>query len=321
MKTILTSALACLAMSGTALAAQPPTLSGPLTILVGYGPGGSSDRTARIVGNALADEIGVPVIIDNRAGAGGRLAAQQFTRLGADDNTLMLGNPAIMAVAPVVYKEVGYDPKKDFQPVALVSSYTFALAVPVNDPANNLKELKARLDQAKAGPMNVGVPATGSLPHFFGMMVADALGQDVEVIGYKGSAQLQTELVGEHIPFAIDGFDSLSPLHVGKKIRILAVSGNERESVAPEIPTFKESGFDIEGIGWNGFWANAKMPKDKVEYLNQAIVKVMQKDDVQKALQAANMGVIVADLAQTQKILDDFDARWVPVVKKSGFTQ
>ncbi|MGE4338793.1 MAG: Bug family tripartite tricarboxylate transporter substrate binding protein, partial [Pigmentiphaga sp.] len=153
------------------------------------------------------------------------------------------------------------------------------------------------------------------------MMVADALGQEVEVIGYKGSAQLQTELAGEHIPYAIDGFDSLSPLHAGKKIRILAVSGTEREPSAPEIPTFKESGFDIEGIGWNGFWAPAAMPKDKVESLNQAIVKVMHQPEVQGSLKAAQMGVIIADLEQTQTILDEFDQRWVPVVKQSGFTQ
>ncbi|MCK9511647.1 MAG: tripartite tricarboxylate transporter substrate-binding protein [Pigmentiphaga sp.] len=321
MKRFIPALAACLAISSTAAAAETPRLDGPLTIVVGYGPGGSSDRTARIVGNALAQELSVPVVVENRAGAGGRLAAQHFTRMDASANTLLLGNPAIMSVAPVVYQNAGYDPKKDFQPVSLMASYTFALAVPATSPIQNLKELKAHLDEQKSGPMNVGVPATGSLPHFFGMMVADALGQEVEVIGYKGSAQLQTELVGEHIPYAIDGFDSLSPLHAGQKIRILAVSGTEREPSAPEIPTFKESGFDIEGIGWNGFWAPAAMPKDKVEYLNQAIVKVMHQPEVQDSLKAAQMGVIIADLDQTQTILDEFDKRWVPVVKQSGFTQ
>lgn len=321
MKALQAALVASVILTAPAWAADKPVIDGPLTILVGYAPGGSSDRTARIVGNALSEEIGVPVIIDNRAGAGGRLAAQQFVRTKPEENKLMLGNPAIMAVAPVVYSEVGYDPKTDFQPVALATSYTFALAVAPDHPATNLQELKAHLDSGKAEPMNLGVPATGSLPHFFGMMVADALGKEVEIIGYKGSGQLTSELVGGHIPYAIDGYDTLSPLHAGGKIRLLAVSGNEREATAPDLPTFKESGYDIEGIGWNGFWAHASMPAEKVNYLNEAIQRVMQREDVQNAFKSANMGIIVADLPATQKILEDFDARWVPVVKQSGFTQ
>ncbi len=321
MKFTLGALAAALALSSPALADHHNPIDGTLTVVVGYGPGGSSDRTARIVGNALAQEIGVPVVIENRAGAGGRLAAQQFTRAEADDNTLLLGNPAIMSVAPVVYDEVGYDPKTDFQPVALVASYTFALAVPGDSSLQNLDDLQSALKDGDSDVMMIGVPATGSLPHFFGMMVAEAMGQDAEIVGYKGSAQLQTELTGKHIPYAIDGFDSLSPLHKGGQIRILATSGTEREADSPDVPTFKESGFDIEGIGWNGFWAHADMPEAKVQYLNDAIVKAMHQEEVQNALRAANMGVMIADLEQTRQILEDFDDRWVPVVEKSGFTR
>lgn len=321
MKLALAMLASAVTFSSPTLGADPKLINDTITLTVGYGPGGSSDRTARIVGNALAQELGVPVLIENRPGAGGRLAAQQFTRTEGHENALLLGNPAIMSVAPVVYEDVGYDPKTDFQPVGLVASYTFALAVPGDSELENLSDLQEALSTSDDDLMMIGVPATGSLPHFFGMMVAQAMGGKAEIVGYKGSAPLQTEITGGHIPYAIDGFDSLSPLHAGGQIRILATSGTERETDTPDVPTFKESGFDIEGIGWNGFWAHASMPQEKVQYINDALVRAMHREEVQSALRAANMGVMIANVEQTQKILDDFDARWVPVVVESGFTR
>src|SRR5690606_22131215 len=152
----------------TAIAASnPPELdASPLNIVVGYTPGGTSDRVARLVGDKLAVALGTPVIVENRTGAGGRIAAQHVARAAADDNMLLLGNPALMVVVPLVYKDPGYDAYKDLVPVSLVASYRFALAVPATSSIKRIDELKPWIQQHKDS-LNLGVPATGSLPHFF----------------------------------------------------------------------------------------------------------------------------------------------------------
>ena len=153
-------------------AAFAQTLDGPLRIVVGYAPGGATDRVARIVGDKLQAKLGVPVVVDNKPGAGGRLAAQQVKATPAGQNVLMLANPAVMVVAPLVFKDNGYDAERDFVPVSHVNDYEFALSVSTAVPVRELSHLLAWM-RANPDKANVGVPATGSLPHFFGLMVGE----------------------------------------------------------------------------------------------------------------------------------------------------
>ena len=145
--------------------AQP--LDGPLRVVVGYAPGGSTDRVARIVGDKLQTSLGVPVVVENRSGAGGRLAAQQVKAALPHQNVLMVGNPAVMVVAPLVFKDNGYDAERDFIALSHASDYEFGLAVATAVPVSELNHLLAWL---RANPLqaNFGVPATGSLPHDIG---------------------------------------------------------------------------------------------------------------------------------------------------------
>ncbi len=309
------SALALsLTLSANALAAQ----DAPLNLIVGYPPGGSSDRIARLVGERLGKELNVPVVIENRTGAGGRIAAQYVARAGANDNVLMLGNPAVMVVAPLVYDDIGYDPAKDFQTVSLVASYRFGLAVPTTSSVKDLAGMRAAL-AANPGQFNLGVPATGSLPHFFGLMLGEALGEVPEVVGYRGSGPLVTELIGGHLQYALDTFDALEPQHAGDKLRILAVSGETREPTQPNVPTFKEAGLDVVATGWNGIFAPASMPAEQVKRYGDAIKKIAQDEAFAKIILDARMEPIVANAAESQKLLADYTAQWAPVVKESGF--
>ncbi|WP_225616747.1 Bug family tripartite tricarboxylate transporter substrate binding protein [Variovorax sp. 38R] len=316
---------ALLAMAGVVAAIAAPTLAraqaaldSPLRIVVGYAPGGATDRVARIVGDKLTAKLGVPVIVENKPGAGGRLAAQQVKATPAGQNVLMLANPAVMIVAPLVFKDNGYEPERDFVPVSHVNAYDFALAVSPTLPVRELNHLLAWM-RANPQQANVGVPATGSLPHFFGLMVGEKAKVQTQVVGYRGSAPLLNDLIGGQVPIAVDTEDVVLPQHNAGKLRILALSGEKRSPFAPNIPTFKEAGLDLAATGWNTFFAPATMPKDKVERLATTIHAVMQDPDTQRKFKDAGMTPVVSTQAQTAAMLKAYKAQWAPVVQKSGY--
>ena len=314
---LIRTALAALATAAPlALHAQP--IEGPLRIVVGYAPGGSSDRVARIVGDKLQAKLGIPVVVENKTGAGGRLAAQQVKATPAGQSVLMLANPAVMVVAPLVFKDNGYDAERDFTPVSQVNDYEFGLAVATAVPVRELSHLVAWL-RSNPEKANFGVPATGSLPHFFGLMTGEKAQIPAQVVGYRGSGPLLTDLIGGQVPVAFDTFDTLLPQHEAGKLRILASSGARRSPFAPDVPTFKESGLDLAASGWNAFFAPASMPADRVARLGSAIREVMQEEDTRRKFLDARMGPVASTPAQTAAMLKAFRAQWAPVVQKSGY--
>ena len=313
---VVLTTLAALGIPSGALLAQP--LESPLRIQVGYAPGGSSDRAARLVAQALQAKYGTTVIVENKAGAGGRLVPQQLKLAKATDNVLMIGNPAVMTVAPVVFKDNGYDPDEDFVPLSEVMSYEFVVAVGPQVPVRDIAQLTEWLKQ---NPQKAffGVPATGSLPHFFALMLADRAGVKAEVVGYKGSAPLATELVGGQVPVGIDTVDSVLPLHQAGKLRILAVSGKKRSTFAPDIPTLAEQNVQLVAEGWNTIYAPKSMPAAKAADYAKAIQAVMADPEVQKQFRAANMEPVSSTQEQTIAMLKAYRAQWEPVVKRSGY--
>ncbi len=286
----------------------------PLRIVVPYPPGGGSDRAARILAEALQPRLGTPVVVENITGAGGRLALRQLASQ-ADPNVLVLANPALMVVAPLVYRNNGYDPERDFQPVAQVSTYEFAAAVAGAVPVRELNHLMAWL-RANPDKSNVGVPATGSLPHFFALMIAQAAKVQTQVVGYRGSAPLTTDLVGGHLPVAVDTLDSLLPLHEGGKLRILATSGSQR--AVPNLPTFREAGMNLSATGWNVLYARSSMPQATADRLSREIAAVMAVKDVRDRFVAAKTEPVSADRDATRRMLAAFEAQWVPVIRQAG---
>lgn len=300
----------------TGRAALP--IEGPLTIVVPYSPGGSSDRVARLVGEQLQARHGVTTVVENRPGAGGRIAMQQVKRARADQHMIVVGNPATIVIAPVVFKDAGYDGERDFRPLSQVSQYEFAVAVGREVPVRELSHLIAWL-KANPDKNNFGVPATGSLPHFFALMLGDAVKLTPQIIGYRGSGPLLTDLIGGQLPVAVDTFDTLQPQHAAGKIRILAQSGAKRVAFAPDVPTFHEAGFGLTASGWNAFFAAATMPAATAQAIAAAIHDVMQQQALHKAFAAMLMTPIVSTPAQTEAMLKAYRAQWLPVVEKSGF--
>ena len=320
MKRFTKAVAAALLGLGALTAAQAQKLDSPLTIVVGYAPGGASDRAARLLGDAMQSKYGITVVVENKPGAGGRLAAQQFKTASAKDNTLMLGNPAVLVVAPIVFKNVSYDPSADFVPVSQVTSYEFGVAVgpqvPVQTPAELITWLKANPQKAF-----FGVPATGSLPHFFALMLGDRAGIKADVIGYKGSAPLATDVMGGQVPVAVDTLDALLPLYQGGKLKLLALSGKERSPFAKDIPTLEQSGVDLSATGWNTLFAAKSMPAEKVQQLADAVQKVMADPAVRKRFTDVSMTPVSASQAETAAMLKAYEAQWEPAVKRSGYQQ
>ncbi len=317
-RTTLLSSLFYAVFATTAAQAETKALSEPLTLVVGYAPGGATDQAARIVADALQGKLGVPVIVENKTGAGGRIAAQYVKAAGPGKNMLALVNPAVMVVAPLVFQKLAYDPVKDFQPVSMVTQYGFGVAVPAQSP---IKDVKGLIAWAKSNPgqFNVGVPATGSLPHFFGLMLADKIGVKAEIIGYRGSAPVLTDLIGGVIPVAIDTLDVLTKQHDAGRIRILATSGPRREQALPQVPTFTESGIALEAVGWNAFFASASMPGEKAKMLGNTIKALLSEPGLQKKLMQNDLIPVVADADQTAALVKSFRQQWEPAVKASKF--
>lgn len=290
----------------------------PLRIVVGYPPGGATDRVSRLVADKLQAKLGSPVIVENKPGAGGRLSAQYVKNAPAAQPAILLANPAVMVVAPLVFHDSGYEPEKDFRAISEVNRYEFGLAVASAVP---VKELSHLLAWIKANPQqaNFGVPATGSLPHFFALMLGEAAKVPVEVVGYKGSGPLLTDLMGGQVPIAVDTFDTQIPQIEAGKLRVLATSGEKRSPMAPNIPTFKELGVNLVGTGWNTLFAPQSMTPATVQRLSELVQEVMKDPDTQQKFAASNLIPVVSSAAQTETMLKAYRTQWAPVVQRSGF--
>jgi len=292
--------------------------SGPIRIVVGYPPGGGTDRAARLVADRLQQLLKRTVIVENRVGAGGRLAAQQLVNTPPDQTVLLLGNPAVMSVSPLIYKDLKYDVQKDFVPVAAVTDYDFGVAVGAALPVKEVQHMLAWI-RANPNKANAGVPGTGSLPHFFALMLSYMAQVNIEVVGYRGSAPLITDLIGGQIPLAFDTLDSLLPQHEGGKLRILATSGAKRSPLSPTVPTFKEQGLPLSAIGWNTFFAPSTTPKATVELLSKTVFQIMSEPETRAKFTAAKMVPVAMTQAQTEASFKAFNTQWTPVIRRSGF--
>lgn len=291
----------------------------PLRVIVGFPGGVSIDVVTRILSDKLKDELKRPVIVDNRPGAGGRLAAEVLKLAAPDGNTVMVTPIVVPVLAPMVFNKLNYNPATDFVPVVRVCDYSFGLAVSADAPVKNLAEYAAWV---KTNPKNAnfGSPAAGSLPHFFGEMIGDALAVEMVHVPFNGGAALQAAVLGNHVPAGIDVVFEWLQNSKAKKVKVLATSGATRSKVMPDVPTFKEQGYpDIVGQGWFAMYAPAKTPASAVSEINKAVNKVLAMPDVREKFAALGLDAGGGTEADLQKTMNDDTKRWSPAVKKTGF--
>lgn len=291
----------------------------PVRIIFPFAAGGSGDGLARLLAEHMRVSLDQPVIVENRTGAQGRLGVQAVKAAPPDGKTILLTPVAPMSVYAHVYKALAYDPVADFEPLSQVATFEFSIAVGPQVPAQSLKEL---VEWVKANPAqgSYGTPAAGTLPHFFAVSFGKAAGLDLRHVGYRGSAAALTDLMGGQIPIVVTTTSDLLEQHRSRRVKVLATSDKVRSPFLPDVPTFKEAGYDIEGTGWYGLYAPAKTPPDTVARLNKAIVAALQAAPVKERLQAFGLvptGTSAAELARIQKADSEL---WAPAVRASGFT-
>ena len=291
----------------------------PLRLIFPFAAGGSGDALARLLAEHLRSALNQPVIVENRTGAQGRIGVQAVKAAAPDGKTLLLTPVAPMSVYGHVYKNLGYDPVADFEPVAQVTTFDFALAVGPQVPATSVKAL---VDWVKANPAqgNYGTPAAGTLPHFFAVSFAKAAGLDLRHVGYRGSAAALTDLMGGQISIVVTTTSDLLEQHKSGRVKVLATSGKTRSPFLPDIPSFREAGYDIEGTGWYGIYAPAKTPPDVIAKLNGPIVAAVQSPEVKEKLLAFGLVPTGTSAAELRKIQAEDSDLWAPAVKASGFT-
>lgn len=271
--TFLLVMLAACLQSAPALAQTYP--SKPVRLIVPGPPGTAADIRARWIAEKLSPMLGQPIIVDNRAGAGGAIGTEAAAKSAADGYTILLVHQGTMAVNPHVYAKLGYDPLIDFAPITRLSLGPLLLAVNASLPVQSVADL-VRLAKQKPGQINFGSPGNGTPPHLAGELFKHMAGIDVTHIPYKGGAQALTDLVAGQIAFSMDNLAVQLPQVKAGRIRAIATTGAQRIAALPEVPTVAEAGVpDYEYLAWMGIAAPAATPRAIVARLNFDIVTIL----------------------------------------------
>jgi len=316
---------ACAALAAIGLVTGPALAQDrfdkPVRIVVGFAAGGTADLMARLVADKMKDSLGQPVIVENRPGAAGRIAADAVKASPADGTTLMVMPIGPMAVVPHTYKTpLSYDPINDFAAVGIGSTFDFAIAAGPQSGAKTWSEYVAWV-KANPGKSSYATSGAGSLPHFYGVLIGRSLGVDMVHVAYKGSAAYVNDLIGGSVPVAIDTVADLSELHRAGKIRILATSGTQRSTAVPEVPTLDELGVKgLDASGWFGFFAPARTPPATVALLNKHLNMALTAPDVVAKLRNVGMEPATSTPDEFARRLAADYAKWGPIVKATGFT-
>jgi len=302
-----------LALAGAARAEEPP-----LKLVLGFPPGASSDTLTRLIADKMRVSLGRTVVVENKPGAVGIVANLTVKSAAPDGNTLLMTPLAPMVAFPHSYAKLDYDPFKDYVPVAEIAAFYLAFGIGSAVPAKTLAEY-ATLAKTGGTYANFASAATGSLPHFFGLMFAKTAGLQLTHVPYKGTASVIQAIMSGEIPASVLPVADWGTLVQSGKGRMLAVSSPKRLAQYPDVPTFKESGYDIEGSAWYALFAPAGTPPPIVDKLAKAAIDAVRAPDVRQKLEPLGLEVTGRGPAEMAKILrDDYD-KWGPVIRASGF--
>jgi tripartite-type tricarboxylate transporter receptor subunit TctC len=308
----LLTALAMAALSPWVHAQDKPALK----ILVGFPPGGSADVIARIVADALREDFS-PIVVDNKPGAGGRIALNMVKNAKPDGQTVIVLPSGPMVLFPHVYKKLDYDAVKDFTPISQIARFQFGVVAGPASQAKNLAEMVAQA-KAKPGASSYGTPGAGTLPHFMGVLMEQSAGITLNHVPFQGGGPANNALLGGHIDYKFDVVSETAEFHRAGKARIIAVTGGKRDPQVPEVPTLKEAGVNMEATAWFAMYGPAGLKGDALTRLEKAMVKIVRdpalKDKLTK-LGYDPIGSNSAELAAAQKA--DL-ARWEKPIKATG---
>jgi len=312
-------ALAWAGMASALQSSQAQTLQPPVRIVFPFAPGGGGDALARMMAEELRSGLNRNVVVENKTGAAGQIGVVDVVNAAPNGDTLLITPIAPVVVYQNVYKNLKYDPFKDLKPVSLIADFEFAIGVATNVPVKTLPELVAWL---KANPKqaNFGSPGAGALPHFFGILFGKSIGVEMNHVAYRGSALALVDLIAGQVPIVVTTTSDLLAAHQGGKIRILATSDTQRSPLVPDVPTFKEMGYNIEGTAWYAVFAPAQTPDETLNRYSRIFSDALKTPAMKDRLLKLGLyakGSTPAELGMLQRQHADL---WAPAVKASGFS-
>ena len=317
---LLVAVTAAFTLVPLAQAQGPAYPKGPVTLVVPFPAGGPTDAMARVLALKLGERLGQQVVVDNKGGAGGSIAAEAVAKAAPDGQTLFFGTTGTMAINPSLYSKLRYDPVKDFAPVSLMATTMNVLVVNTEVPAKNLGEL-VKLAKAKPNTVSYGSAGNGSSNHLSGELLRSNAAVQITHVPYKGSAPALVDLLGGRLTMMFDTVAQQTGNIAAGKVRALAVTGPKRSPLLPDVPTAQESGLkDYDVTIWFGVLAPAGTPAPVVERLNREIVAVMSTEEMKKKMQADGAEARPTSPAEFSALIRQDMAKWSPVVKASGAT-
>ena len=301
----------------------PAQAQEPLKIVIGFPAGSGLDILTRLIAEQVRIDTGTPVIVDNRPGGGGRIAAEQVAKAEPDGKTILSAPIVTTAFMPFVYKKLNFDPMTDLAPITRLGNFQFALATNNDVPAKSVKDFIAWV-RTNPGKVNYGSLSAGTPSHFLGVMFNRATGTDMQHIPYKGSAPVNIDLQSGQIQATFNTTVSTMELYKGSKINLLAVTGITRSPSLPNVPTFKELNLNLGPMEdaelWYGFLAPGKTPAPIIKTLNAQIVAALKNPQIREKITALDIQVVTDTPEAFAKIIADDYARWGEVIKSTGFT-
>jgi len=289
----------------------------PIHILVPYPAGGLADVMCRSVAQKMSEAWGQPVIVENKVGAGGNVAGEAVARAAADGYTLLLANTQF-AINPYLYKDMTYDPRTAFAPIAHALSVPNILVVRKEVPASTIRELIA-LAKREPGQLNFASAGSGSFPHLAVELFMLQAGIKLHHIPYRGAAPALTAILAKEVQVLSSDIPGALQYVQAGELKALAITSTKRSPIMPDVPTMAEAGLpDYEAVGWQGFMAPAATPRAIVGRLNQQIVKALQAPDVRDRLLGQGVQIVAGTPDEFQKFFQADSARWAKTVEASG---
>jgi len=309
-------ALVCaVLLAGAAHAQTYPSRA--VRIVVPFPPGGTSDILARTIGARLSDSFGQPVVIDNRPGAGGNIAAEHVAKSAPDGYTLIMGTSSL-AISQSLYRKLNYELVRDFAPITQAVNYANLLVV---HPKTGFLSVGDLLAAAKANPggLSYGTAGNGTPPHMTGELFKSYTKVDIQHIPYKGGAPAIADLVAGQIPLMFDNVPPLLPHVRSGRIKALAVTSLGRVSVLPDVPTLHELGLkDFDAVGWNGLLAPAGTPREIVSRVHSDVTAILRRPEVRDQLTAQGADIVAGTPEQFAEWIRVEVRKWAEVIRVSG---
>jgi tripartite-type tricarboxylate transporter receptor subunit TctC len=299
---------------GSAQTQNYPTRS--ITLIVPYPPGGGVDALARIVAEKLSGALKQQIVVDNRGGGGGNPGARAVAKAAPDGYTLLLGHSGTMSINPSLYANPGYDPRKDFAPIGLIASMPVALIAHPSFPAKTVAELIA-LAKQQPGKLNLGTSAIGTGSYLSAELFKSMAAVEMQIVPYKGTGPVMNDLLGGHVPVAFGVLPPALGNLAGGTLRALAVTGTQRFSLLPDVPTVAESGLPgFESVLHYGVLAPAGTPRAIVERLNQEIRVLVATEEVKKRIQLEGGDPMISSPDEYAADIDREETKWAALIRK-----